>query len=519
MKKMLVALSGASLALALAACGGSDGSSGDNSGNSGGEPQQGGTLTLVTNTDINTWDPATKCGAGESGYMSCEAVFGSLLRADPETGEYAGYMAESLESEDGKAWTLTMREGVKFSDETPYDAEAVVYNWDRIADPATASAALTSLRGTTWKAADDLTVDITLPSVNWLFPELVTTHLAFIGSPTAMDEKGDDFFTQPVGAGPFLLDDWVQGTSSTLVRSETYWDSPRPYLDSITTRIIPEDELRADALRTGEADIDIHFLDQIYEELKAEGYDALDSQFVGGSGMIINAGEAPTDDPAVRQALAKALGSESIVRALYPGASVAETLIDPAYGIEGLEPSYGEDLEGAQQLIDDYLDRTGKSSVNITLNVGTHSAIIKQLGEFAQANLSRLDNVNVELELLDYAALSAKLAQNDFQVSPYAVYGKHPDILHDLYHSKGARNFSGYSNPEVDAALDLTHSSNDPAVVAKAYSDAANVLTLDAAYIPYRQTNVYAQYNGRVNGLVRGGSTQAVRSDLLWVED
>lgn len=489
---------------AVSACSGGDSDTGS----------EGGSAVLLTNSDVSSWDPA-KCGADQPGFGSCDAVYGALMRWDMDAQEAVPEMAESLTTDDGKTWTLTLREGLTFSDGTAFDADAVDYNWKRIADPATATRAINALRDVKWKVEDELNVSITLPKVNYQFPIELTTNLAFVGSPTAMDELGDDFFTKPVGAGAFLLTDWVQGTSTELKRNDDYWDAPRPYLDSVTVRIVPEDEVRADSLRSGEADINLHFLDDLNAELADEGFDSHTVSSLSGSVFAANAGMEGTDDPDVRLALAKATGAQAIVENLYPGADVPKTLIDETFDLDVKATLPEENLEEAQELLDGYLKRSGKSELKIVYSVGTWSPLLKQLSEFVQANLNRLEGLNVELDSLDMAAMTARTTAKEMQFGHHSVSGLALDSLYEFYHSSGSQNIVKYSDPKVDAALERARSTPDTAEAKAAYEEAVEIATASNVFNPYRRLVSYFQHNDKVTNLVQGGTFMALELDQL----
>ena len=143
-KRGLVAVASV-LLLTASACGqggdgGGSGGSGEadrSAGSSGsapeGEPTSGGTATFAYAVDAASVDSAN-CGSSVS-WMACTAIYGTLVTFDAETLEYGPGMAESFESEDGKVWTITLRPDLTFSDGTPFDAEAVAFNWDRAKDP------------------------------------------------------------------------------------------------------------------------------------------------------------------------------------------------------------------------------------------------------------------------------------------------------------------------------------------------------------------------------------------------
>src|SRR5262245_33280783 len=123
------------LLLALSACG-SDGEPASASGN--GEPVSGGSATLLTHTDAITLDPVDARLPPAWGGNVMPAVFDQLIWV-ADDGSVVPRLATAVTTKDGKVWDVELREGVTFSDGTPFDAEAVKFNWDRLRDPANAS--------------------------------------------------------------------------------------------------------------------------------------------------------------------------------------------------------------------------------------------------------------------------------------------------------------------------------------------------------------------------------------------
>ena len=155
---------------------------------------------------------------------------------------------------DGKVWTLKLRAGVKFSDGTSYDAAAVKFNWERHADPANASMYASTAQALTSEVVDPLTLKVTLSAVNGQFPRILSIQLNYIGSPTAIRAAGSQaaYNTKPVGAGPFMLKEWVRDSQMTFVRNPSYWNAPRPYVDTLVLKsVIPEDQ-RLNSFKAGE---------------------------------------------------------------------------------------------------------------------------------------------------------------------------------------------------------------------------------------------------------------------------
>ncbi|WP_436789652.1 ABC transporter substrate-binding protein, partial [Yinghuangia sp. YIM S10712] len=170
------------------------------------------------------------------------AVYDVLVWSDPATGTVQPHIAEALTPrENGTAWTLRLRPGITFSDGTPFDAEAVRFNWERHRDstnhslqlPATAD--ISSLRAT-----DPLTLQIQLRRSNANFDRTVARHLAFLVSPTAVRRDPVGVGRRPVGAGPYLLAEWARDGRQVFTRNPGYWQTARslPRFESITMSVV-----------------------------------------------------------------------------------------------------------------------------------------------------------------------------------------------------------------------------------------------------------------------------------------
>ena len=138
---LLPAALSALLALVLAACGGgsSTSSGGDGEETASGTPQRGGSAVLFQLSEPRTLDPAALGNSYAYNAILGHALYGALLTVDSDSGEIRYELAEDLSSSDnGTTWTLKLREGLVFSDDSPLTAEAVRYNWERLKDPAVA---------------------------------------------------------------------------------------------------------------------------------------------------------------------------------------------------------------------------------------------------------------------------------------------------------------------------------------------------------------------------------------------
>ena len=201
-------------------------------------PQMGGTLVFATFLQPGGLDPIVAVGTGHVGGTEMAAIYDTLLRFDTTTGKYEPQTAESLApNADFTEWTLKLKQTIKFSDGTAYDAAAVVFGLNRHRSGLPGAPACQEIvacprnsQGTVSfmalvkdiQAVDQYTVKITLNEAWSGFPYALTSEAGMIPSPTAL-RKCDatknpntcDFNLKPVGAGPFLVDSFRTRIRST----------------------------------------------------------------------------------------------------------------------------------------------------------------------------------------------------------------------------------------------------------------------------------------------------------------
>lgn len=468
-------------AVLLAGCAGGSPNSGGEAGKDAGSPQKGGHLVSGIQSNPTSIDSST---CNKSAWDKCQPIYGTLLRYNVKTEKFEPAMAQSFDSTDGKVWTLKLRENVKFSDGTPYDADAVDFNWKRSADPATRSPAASLLATMKWKVIDPLTVEITLAQPNFQLPWALQFELAHIGSPTAIMEKGADFGNRPVGAGPFLLEEFVPNSHLKFVRNPTYWEQGLPYLDAITQKLILGEEQRMNALKTGEIKLDLTQLKASAEKLEKQGFKRTEVPQVGGFGIMFNYKDPDLKDPDLRLALNHAFNPDPINSAVYVGAPSADTYISKESRFRG-DDSLGtypqHDIVKAQQLFDRYLAKTGKSGLTLKIISYAGFPALSQATEIVQGNLQAIKGLTVELEAVAPSVMVGLQNSGEFQLAVAAsTTGQSYDALYDAFRTGGLKNVFGYSNPKVDEALDITRRSNNPDEVAKAYQIVNGEISKDA---------------------------------------
>lgn len=251
----------AASSILLAACGGGGGSDTGGSGADPGQPQRGGTVTVLLGAGYSgAWptglDPATNTTGGAN-QNQMNAIFGRLFKLSGE-GKVVPSLAAGYDiSDDGKSVEIQIREGVQFQDGTPFDAEAVAWHFRRVVDSPCNCAPTWPLAeedAITTEGDNTVVLRFSIPYAAFISSILVS-NANWVASPSALEEMGeDDFKIKPVGAGPFQVVSNKLSSELVLERNPNYWDKGKPYLDRLVFKSIGGDQAAYQALLAGEAE-------------------------------------------------------------------------------------------------------------------------------------------------------------------------------------------------------------------------------------------------------------------------
>jgi peptide/nickel transport system substrate-binding protein len=480
------------LALVLSACQSSSKSTSDSSSNGGSAAVAGGKLTVAGSQEMPSYDPVD-VRVGELGQNRALWVYDSLLRQNKD-GSITGQLALSMTTKDSKTWTMKLRPGVKFSDGTPLDAEAVVFNVKRHQDPANGSSSYSSLIDLAKVTAlDATTVVYVLKAANPRFPVAFDQFQSagLIASPTALKADPAGFRRKPVGAGPFTLTEWVTDDHTTFSKNTKYRTSGHPYLNTIVFRPMAQ-SITGQAVLSGDVDwasVNGAFAVQNKSNNKLAFYSGNDSN--SGSGLVFNTKKAPGNDVRVRQAVMLAVQPHEMNQIGFGGLwnedmgcppfSASSPLCDP-----GVWPK--PDLSKAKQLIADYVKDGNSPEV-------VWNELTPGLPEFAylQQQMTAI-GLKVKIKAVDSPQSLSDEASGNFQlmfagISPF--YDPYPGVFTMLY-SKG-RNTPKANFPELDAALERARDATSITETAKAWKEVQQINVKNALFIwygPYLQPKV-----------------------------
>ncbi len=222
-------------------------------------PHGGDTLNLRISEDPETLYNVKTISLTADGVMG-SYLLDRLIYFDRD-GKPQGWLAESWTiSPDQKELTFKLRQGIKFTDGTDFNADAVKFQFDSILDPANASPVLPyvgPLKSVT--VVDPYTVKFDFDKPYAPFFVNMSYSYGGINSPTAVKKWGAEYGRHPVGTGPYMLEDWIPGSQITLVKNPDYKqvrtdavNKGAPLADKIVLTVIPEEGTAQAALQTGE---------------------------------------------------------------------------------------------------------------------------------------------------------------------------------------------------------------------------------------------------------------------------
>jgi peptide/nickel transport system substrate-binding protein len=308
-----------------------------------------GKLTFAYSTDFQNLDPAFVQSTSDWSIM--KVVDSGLIDRDDQ-GHYIPGLAESWSQIDDLTWEFHLRHGVSFQDGTPFNAEAVKFNLDRLTSPDVLGHAQlpTSVSLDHTDAVDDYTVRIY--TKKYAATMLVELYNLGIGSPTWFQNNAlDTLAKHPLGAGPYKFVEWVKDDHLTLQTWDGYW-GPKPSIQTLTYRIIPELSSRIDELATGGVDIaDLIPPDQVNRVQSLPNADVRSTQTGSRAYLAFRNDAPPFDNPMVRQALNYAVNWDEIKGSLLNNVGTRLTgIVVPPNNDPSLQ-AYPYDPNMAKQLL------------------------------------------------------------------------------------------------------------------------------------------------------------------------
>ncbi|BDV30755.1 ABC transporter substrate-binding protein [Microbacterium terricola] len=457
--------------------------------------------------------------------MVQRAVLDSLVFQEAD-GTFSPWLAESWDVEGGgTSYTFHLRDDVTFHDGEAFDAAAVKANFDRIADPETASAQAASMLGGEFYAGTEVvdehtvTVEFTQPYAPFL--QAASTALLGFYSPAVLAESADELKAGgpgiTVGTGPFELTDYTPDQEIVYTRNDDYAWGPdgqgAPKFETLRVEILPEAAVRTGVVESGEADL----ASNIPPNLAAELPDSLtvDSMEYPGLpySLYLNEKYGVFADQKVRQAFSRAIDIDTAVDEIFYGQ------FPRAWSILGsTTPGYDASLEGTWEFDQDaanaLLDEAGwterdadgyrvKDGERLSARWIAWTPVPDDRTALANAIQSDLKAVGFEIvrEVLEPGAYNEQYGPKTFDLTDWGFSGVDPDLLRSHLHTDGFQNASQVSDPELDTLLESGVATTDTDERNAIYADVQQWNADHVAIVPLYSPSLITAVGETVSGL------------------
>lgn len=461
----------AALALTLSACGGG-GSTPTQQGN---DQDTADSVTVAIASDEGTLTPFTN-QTGYPGNNLVKLIFDTLavVRGD----EVVGLLAEEIQTEDNRTYTLPLREGLTWHDGEELTAEDVVFSVEFYRDNAEGDSAV-DVSMIEDVSADGNTVTMVLDQADPEFPRMILSDMAILPEHLWTDvkkvsEAGVDL---AVGSGPYVLEKYDNARGYTLTANPDY-SLGEVKVETIKVAIIPEESTQFAALRTGEIDMSTRIVPpQQLEQLQSQAnIGIVEGTEYASTLLLFNNGRPPFDKPEVRRAIAQAIDTQDLVDTALLGSGTVGNpgFIHPSSPMAAGDTGSPYDVEAAKAALDELGAKTGADGVRVLdgkpmsyeLLVQSTSTDRLRSAELIREMLGEV-GIKVKVTSMDSDSLDAKVWP-DYDVAQGRNYDMSmwgwsapvmlsSGLIAQLLYSdpaKGPLNVVGFSDAGTDAALD-----------------------------------------------------------------
>jgi|HubBroStandDraft_4_1064222.scaffolds.fasta_scaffold67048_2 ABC-type transport system substrate-binding protein len=458
-------------------------------------PKKGGSLVFGVDAEESGFDP-TQARYDEVGVMYARTVFDPLTIITAKGG-WAPYLAESVvPNSDYTSWAVTLRPNLVFHDGTPCDGAALLTNFNAQLKSALTGIVLSPVLQS-FSQTGPLTVTMALKSPWAPFPFWLAGgiggQIAYVAAPSMLSNPNGT--TNPVGTGPFVFKEWVPNSHFTATANPHYWRPGLPYLSQITFKPIPDEQARAEALKSGTVDMIITDTPQLITEFRGNSKYAYTDDQTNLAGepdmncLLLNTGSPPWNSANLRRAAAMAINRPQYAQVIDEGVLPVSNGLFPTnspYYSKTAFPAYNP--TEAKKLVAQVKSSGGASAVTTTLATTNSPAAQRAQAYIQQAwqavGLKVSPTVSEQNELINNALVGK------FQANTWRQFGAvDPDLNYIFWSTTTAMatglsiNMAKNSDPQIEAALQQGRSSIEPSVREQAYKTVNQRLGVDLPYL------------------------------------
>ncbi len=463
------------------------------------------------------FDPASLDPATDGSYTNrivTSTMCDSLIDLSPDL-KFIPELATGWDwAPDQLSLTLHLREGVTFQDGTPFDAAALIANFNRYrtASYSIRKAEMSAISAT--ELVDPHTVKVVLSRPYAPLLALLANRPGTPYSPKILDKSTADIGLHPVCAGPFAFRERVAQDHITLDRFPGYWNAGAIKLSGIVFRTITDVTIRKTDLQAGALDIADHIGPTDVAAVNADpklhviklpslGYVPIEFNVANGKGA-----EGPLGrDPRVRRAFSLAIDRAALNQVAFDGQYIPSNQMEVPGSLyfDPGHPVPARDIPAARKL----MQEAGVDRLAVTLRIDT-DPLDAQVAEIVQSMVAEA-GFDLKIVAQESAALVGATTSGDFQASMLSWSGRvDPDGNTPIWLScKGFTNWGHYCNPAFDTLLQQATESSDPAKRVPLYRKATDIWMND-------QPDIVLYHNALLWGVTRKLTGFAGRPDGLW---
>ncbi len=400
---------------------------------------------------------------------------------------------------------FTLRQGVKFHDGEPFNAEAVKYTFDRLlgaeGEKGPQRSNYTSIREVV--VVDEFTVDFLMESPDPVLITKLAGYGAMIVPPKYIKEVGEEAFDmKPVGTGPFSVVEYTPTVGVKLAKFDGYWNG-EAQLDAVNIRFISEDATRMAELLSGGVDIALNIPTPSVETIKND--EDVDLVAVDGPTVVLtrfNTASGITADPRVRRAISMAVDRKTIVEAMLGGLAspISSAQGAKSFGNDPKLEAYPFDPEAAKALL---AEAGVKPGTEITLDMPNNDETFREVSQVISAYLGQV-GLNVSIRTHESSIYFNDIIEGG-KTGDMFYYGwggwtfDYDNTAYLLYHS-GERYNPYVKDAKLDELLDAQRLTYDRDVREKALQEVARYAQEQALDLPLYNTSTIYGVNTRVKG-------------------
>ena len=478
-KGIILSLVLLALSVALCACGG------DKTGD-------GSSITIGIPQDLDSLDPHLNEAAGTKEILF--NVYEGLVKADKD-GELNPAVASAVTpSEDGKVYTVTLRDNVKFHDGSTVTAEDVKFSLERAADDSIASYYASWFTNVdSIEINDDKTLTITLKEAD--------TDFLFNLTAPIMPAKNEDPSKNVIGTGPYKFVSWTPQEEIVLVKNDDYWGTPAN-ITNVTIKIIADGDTIVTNLNGGSIDFFARLTTAQVDQL-SDDFDVYEGTMNLVQALYLNNDVEPFNDPKVRQALCYATDRQGVLDLAFDGkGTIISSSMFPAFGkyyMEELNDVYPYDEAKAKELLAEAGYPNGFSfTITVPSNYQPHVDTAQVLSD-----QYKKIGIDAKIKLVEWDTwLSDVYTDRKFESTVIGVDAPSmtASALLSRFESSAHNNFINFNSPEYDEVYNKALATSDDKTRTEGFKECEKILTNEAANVYIQDMASFVAINKKFGG-------------------